>query len=119
VIEQLAVDFINQRGLYLKKVKTLKLLEKPAGVKALVGVVQNSIMHGSIEVRIDSAVCFKYLIEFSEPTAIKGDVIKICGALIRVVNDKFPPEFKLQIFESLKLLLVKMAANVKAMAPQL
>lgn len=52
-------------------------------------------MHGSIEIRIDSAICFKYLIEFSKADAIKGDIIKICGALIRVVNDKFPPELKI------------------------
>lgn len=52
-------------------------------------------MHGSIDVRIDSAVCFKYIIEFSKLEAIKLDIIKICGALIRVVNDKFPPELKI------------------------
>jgi hypothetical protein len=35
------------------------------------------------------------LIDFSKPEAIKLEVIKICGALIRVVNDKFPPALKL------------------------
>lgn len=76
-------------------------------------------MHGSIEIRIDSAICFKYLIEFSKPDAIKGEIIKICGALIRVVNDKFPPELKIQIFYALKLILVKANVAVKAMVPQL
>lgn len=52
-------------------------------------------MHGSIDIRIDSATCFKYLIDFSKPEAIKGDIIKICGALIRVVNDKFTSDLKI------------------------
>jgi|LauGreDrversion4_2_1035121.scaffolds.fasta_scaffold1308034_1 hypothetical protein len=80
---------------YKKKVATIKMLEKPEGVKNLSAIIQNSITHGSIEVRIDSAVCFQYLIDFSKPEAIKLEVIKICGALIRVVNDKFPPALKL------------------------
>ena len=52
-------------------------------------------MHGSINVRIDSAYCFKYLIDFASPVAIKSEIIKICGALIRVVNDKFTSELKI------------------------
>jgi len=76
-------------------------------------------MHGSIDIRIDSAFCFKYLIDFASPAAIKTEVIKICGALIRVVNDKFPPELKIQIFFSLRLMLVKAAALVRAMVAQL
>lgn len=47
------------------------------------------------------------------------EVIKICGALIRVVNDKFPPQLKLQIFHALKLILLRASANAKPMAPQL
>jgi hypothetical protein len=74
-------------------------------------------MHGSIDIRIDSAICFKYLIEFSKPEAIKTEIIKICGALIRVVNDKFPPELKNQIFLALKLILIKASVAVRAMVP--
>ena len=74
-------------------------------------------MHGSIEIRVDSAICFKYLIEFARSEAIKGDIIKICGALIRVVNDKFPDSLKIQIFLALKLILLKASVAVKAMVP--
>jgi hypothetical protein len=52
-------------------------------------------MHGSIQIRIDSAFCFKYLIDFASPAAIKTELIKICGALIRVANEKFTPDLKL------------------------
>jgi hypothetical protein len=83
------------------------MLETKEGVKTLAVVIQNSIMQGSISVRVDSAYCFKYLIDFASPDAIKSEVIKICGALIRVVNDKFAPDLKMQIFLSLRLLLVK------------
>jgi len=93
-IEQLAVTRIGD-CLYKKRVPVLRLLEKAEGVKSLSAVIQNSITHGSLDIRVDSAVCFQYLIDFSKQDAIKGEVIKICGALIRVVNDKFPPAFKL------------------------
>lgn len=76
-------------------------------------------MHGSVKIRVDSAFCFKYLIDFASPVAIKTEVIKICGALIRVVNDKFPSELKIQIFFSLRLMLVKASAMVRAMVAQL
>lgn len=81
--------------IYQKKVTSIKMLETKEGVKCLAGVIQNSIMHGSIRIRIDSAYCFKYLIDFASPVAIKSEVVKICGALIRVVNDKFPPDLKI------------------------
>ena len=74
------------------------MLEKAEGVKTLSSVIQNSITHGSLEIRIDSAICFQYLVDFSKLEAIKTELIKICGALIRVVNDKFAPALKLQIF---------------------
>jgi hypothetical protein len=105
--------------IYRKKVKGIKLLETKEGVKTLSSVLHNSIMHGSLRVRIDSAFCFKYLIDFASPAAIKAEVIKLCGALIRVVNDKFSPDLKLQIFLALRVMLVKAAALVRAMVAQL
>ena len=97
-IEDIAIAPVDEHlgnNIYRKKVNSIKMLETKEGVKTLAGVIQNSIMHGSIKVRIDSAYCFKYLIDFASPAAIKTEVIKICGALIRVVNDKFPPDLKI------------------------
>lgn len=121
-IEKLAVDPVDEHlgpNVYRKKVKTIKMLETKEGVKTLAGVVQNSIMYGALNVRIDSAFCFKYLIDFSSPLAIKTEVIKICGALIRVVNDKFPPELKTEIFLTFRQMLTIAATAVRAMVPQL
>jgi hypothetical protein len=81
--------------------------------------VQAAIMHGSVPIRIDSAFTLKYILEFSEAPAIKKEIIKICGALIRVVNDKFPQELKVQIFLALKIIQQKYADSAKAMAAQL
>jgi len=121
-IESIAVAPVDEHlgaQVYRKKVKAIGMLETKEGVKTLAGVIQNSIMHGSLRIRVDSAYCFKYLIDFASPAAIKTEVIKICGALIRVVNDKFPPELKIQIFLSLRIMLVKAAAMVRAMVAQL
>ena len=105
--------------IYGRKVETIRALENKAGVATVAGVLQNAIMHGSLHVRIGSAHCFKYLVDFSSQAAIKTEVIKICGALIRVVNDKFSPDLKLPIFLSLKLMLTKMSALVRPMVAQL
>mmetsp|Transcript_34907 Transcript_34907/g.53570 ORF Transcript_34907/g.53570 Transcript_34907/m.53570 type:complete len:481 (-) Transcript_34907:50-1492(-) len=113
------MDDHHGSNVYKKKVPSIKILETKEGIKALVGVVQNSIMHGALHIRCDSAYCFKYFIDFASPVAIKTEIIKICGALIRVVNDKFPPELKIQIFFSFRLMLVKCAIMVKAMAAQI
>lgn len=61
-------------------------------------------MHGSVQTRIDAAFTLKYVLEFSDSLSIKKEIIKICGALIRVVNDKFPQELKVQIFLGLKII---------------
>ena len=50
-------------------------------------------MQGSIEVRTAAAFCFKYVLDFA-PELQKGEIVKICGALIRVANDRFPQELK-------------------------
>ena len=121
-LEAIAVQEVDEHlgtCIYRRNVKSINMLETKEGVKTLAGVIQNSIMHGSIKIRVDSAYCFKYLIDFASPAAIKTEVIKICGALIRVVNDKFTPDLKLQIFLSLRLMLVKAAAMVRAMVAQL
>jgi len=97
-IEGIAVDPVDEylgTNIYRKKVGSIKMLETKEGVKCLASVILTSIMHGAISVRIDSAYCFKYLIDFSSAVAIKSEVIKICGALIRVVNDKFTPDLKI------------------------
>lgn len=72
MIEKIAVEHTPEPNLYKKKVSTLKILEIKEGVKSLVDVIQTSIMHGQISVRIDAAICFKYVIDFANPVAIKA-----------------------------------------------
>jgi len=92
-VQNVAGDHLDenhpQRFIYQKQVKNLEMFKIPAGVASLVSVLKEAIMHGSVGVRTDSAFCFKYVLDFSPPEVIKKEIIKICGALIRVVNDKF------------------------------
>jgi hypothetical protein len=117
MIEEVALRFTGMGEYYINEVGTLKLFETPEGVKSVVTVFQNSIMHGSTAIRIDAATCFKYLIQLAKPQAMLKEMIKICGALIRVVNDKFPAELKLQIFQALKLTMLRCGAPIRAMLP--
>jgi len=93
------------------------IFKNTLGVQSIVNYVQAAIMHGQVQVRADAAFTFKYILDFSEPTAIKKEIVKICGALIRVVNDKFPQDLKLQIFLALKLIQTKFADAAKPMTP--
>ena len=99
IIERVGIQFLegySKTQVYAKKFDTIKLLTIPASVKMFTGVILNALMHGSTtDVRIHSVHCFKYFIEFSTPEAIKTEIIKICGALIRVGTDKFPSPLKL------------------------
>ena len=97
---------------YQRKVPHLALLGNPAGVKAIVEVAQSAIMHGSIQVRTDAAYCFKYILDFA-PELAKGEIVKICGALIRVANDRFPQELKLQNYYALRFIQTKGGPSAK------
>ena len=105
--------------MYKKKVEFLEILKNDKGVKVLVEVIQAALMHGNVAVRTDAAFCFKFILDFAPAANIKKEVIKICGAMIRVVNDKFPQELKLQIFHSLRLIQIKGAQAAKGMQAQL
>jgi len=105
--------------LFKKKCQIISMFKAAQGVQAIVSQVQAAIMHGSVGIRIDSAFTLKYVLEFSEAASIKKEIIKICGALIRVVNDKFPQELKVQIFLALKIIQEKYGDSAKAMAAQL
>jgi len=105
--------------LFKKKCPIIAMFKTPQGVQAVVSQVQAAIMHGSVGIRIDAAFTLKYVLEFSDAASIKKEIIKICGALIRVVNDKFPQELKVQIFLALKIIQQKYADSAKAMAAQL
>lgn len=119
VVEDEKLAAATRISVYTKRVQSIKMFETKEGVKTLTGVILDSILHGSLQIRIDCAFCFKYLIDFSAPAAIKTEVIKICGALIRVSNDKFPPELKIELFLALRLMLTKCPAMVRAMVAQL
>ena len=62
--------------------------------------------------RTDAAYCFKYILDFALELG-KSEIVKICGALIRVANDRFPQELKLQIYYALKLIQTQGGAAAK------
>lgn len=116
------VNKIDPEALEVLKVDNkdkIKLFENPKAVKFVSSILIDSILHSGLQTRIDSAVVFKYLINYTDSKAIKTEVIKICGALIRVSNDKFPPELKHELFQAMRLMLVKTPLFIKAMVAQL
>ena len=62
--------------------------------------------------RTDAAYCFKYILDFAADLG-KGEIVKICGALIRVANDRFPQELKIQIYYALRFIQLKGGPSAK------
>ena len=120
-IEEVCVQFVGNGSpllenplelRYQKKVPHLSILSFSAGIKCIVEVAQAGIMQGSIEVRTAAAFCFKYVLDFA-PELQKGEIVKICGALIRVANDRFPQELKQQIYYALRFIQTKGGPSAK------
>jgi HEAT repeat protein len=67
-------------------------LSVPKGMKPFTAVLQQGLMHGTVDVREQSASGLGELIEVTEQKALQAFVVQITGPLIRIVGDRFPSE---------------------------
>jgi len=84
--------------------QSISLFNTDKGIQSFIIVVMNSIMYGSQSVWADAAAVLNYLCKLAPLEALKKEVIKISGALIWVVNDKFDLVVKSEIFKTLESL---------------
>jgi hypothetical protein len=76
------------------KTRFIQIFCVKKGLDCILPIVQNTLMHSSLEMRSEAAICYSYIIEFTPIQELKPYATKITGSIIRVVNDKFPPALK-------------------------
>ncbi len=91
----------------------------PKGLEPLLPMYQQGLMYGSPEVREAAASGIGELVDVTSLKYLQPFLIKITGPLIRIVGDRFPPEVKAAILQTLGLLLRKGGPSLKPFVPQL
>ncbi|KAG0169361.1 translational activator of GCN4 [Apophysomyces sp. BC1015] len=91
----------------------------PKGIGAILPIYLQGLMYGSAESREQSALGVGELIDRTSSDALKPFVTQITGPLIRIIGDRYPPQVKTAILQTLSLLLAKVPMHLKPFLPQL
>ncbi|RUS31239.1 hypothetical protein BC938DRAFT_478212 [Jimgerdemannia flammicorona] len=91
----------------------------PKGISPVLPIFLQGLMYGTTEVREQSALGIGDLIQRTSAESLKPFVTQITGPLIRIIGDRYPPQVKAAILQTLSLLLSKVPAHLKPFLPQL
>mmetsp|Transcript_11256 Transcript_11256/g.22644 ORF Transcript_11256/g.22644 Transcript_11256/m.22644 type:complete len:1495 (+) Transcript_11256:293-4777(+) len=91
----------------------------PQAPAPLVSVYIEALLQGSAELREQAALAVAELADFTSRESLQPFVMKLTGALIRVVSDRFPWQVKAGILLALNRLLVRCGPAMKLFIPQL
>ena len=92
----------------------LPIFNKPKTLEILLPIFQNTLTHASVELRVDAAALYCYVMLLTDKDLLKNHGAKIAGPLIRVVNDKFPFLLKNKLLECTYHLMARLGAAIKA-----
>ncbi|CAG8500654.1 3053_t:CDS:10 [Acaulospora colombiana] len=91
----------------------------PKGISPILPIFLHGLMYGTAEIRENSALGIGDLIQRTSADALKPFVTQITGPLIRIIGERYPPQVKAAILQTLSLLLTKVPALLKPFLPQL
>ncbi|OZJ04029.1 hypothetical protein BZG36_03770 [Bifiguratus adelaidae] len=91
----------------------------PKGISPVLPVYLQGLMYGATDVREQSALGIGELIQRTSSDALKPFVTQITGPLIRIIGDRYPPQVKAAILQTLSTLLSKVPTHLKPFLPQL
>lgn len=89
------------------------------GIGPLLPIFLQGLMNGSSQTREQAALGVGDLINRTSADALKPFVTQITGPLIRIIGDRYPPQVKAAILQTLSLLLSKVPMHLKPFLPQL
>ncbi|KAI9492588.1 armadillo-type protein [Zychaea mexicana] len=91
----------------------------PKGISPILPIFLQGLMYGSSQTREQAALGVGDLLNRTSADALKPFVTQITGPLIRIVGDRYPPQVKAAILQTLSLLLAKVPMHLKPFLPQL
>eukprot|EP00392_Amoebophrya_sp_AT5.2_P003215 g3220.t1 len=91
----------------------------PSGLEPFYPIYQQGLLCGQPEAKLVAAQGLGELVDHTTFDGLKPFVVKITGPLIRIVGDKFSPDVKLAILETLEALLQKGQQALRPFLPQL
>ncbi|CAG8669579.1 15139_t:CDS:10, partial [Gigaspora margarita] len=91
----------------------------PKGISPILPIFLHGLMYGTAEIREQSALGIGDLIQRTSADALRPFVTQITGPLIRIIGDRYPPQVKAAILQTLSLLLEKVSTLLKPFLPQL
>jgi len=89
------------------------------GINCLLPIFKEGILNGYPDQKESTAHCLQEVITMTDPAALKPSVIGLAGPLIRVLGDRYGPQVKCPLLQTLELLLKRNGVALKAFLPQL
>ncbi|KAK9454211.1 armadillo-type protein [Dipodascopsis uninucleata] len=99
--------------------KTVSGFALPKGPSCVLPILSQGLMYGSSDQREYAARGMAKIVSFTPEDVLRPYVTPMVGPLIRTVGERFPPEVKVAILDTLAVLLAKVPKFLKPFLPQL
>ena len=77
------------------------------GINPLLPIFREALLNGGADLKEQAAIGMGELISLSSPEALRPSVVHITGPLIRILGDRYGPNVKTAVLDTLSLLLSK------------
>ncbi|KAK9703077.1 HEAT repeat [Popillia japonica] len=91
----------------------------PKGILPILPIFREAILNGDGDEKEAAAQGLGEVIKVTNAQALQPSVVAITGPLIRILGDRFSPNVKVAVLETLALLLAKVGVMLKQFLPQL
>lgn len=83
-------------------------------MKALLGIFREAILNAPADVKEQAANGMGELLVLASADSIKPSVIHVTGPLIRILGDRYSPDVKVAVLDTLTILLPKVRPKVNS-----
>lgn len=91
----------------------------PKGIAPILPIFREAILNGDGDEKEAAAQGLGEVIKLTSAPALQTSVVSITGPLIRILGDRFNPNVKTAVLETLAILLAKVGIMLKQFLPQL